>query len=666
MERELETRQETVELDLQDILGVLNKWKIMIVIITLVAILVAGILSFFILPPIYEAQTTLLVVQGEDKKTVSASTDDLESLISDISQLPAMTIKTYVEQVKNPVLLGEVVKKLELETLNYTYSTLEKMVEATSIQDTNLIKVTVQNTDPRLALSIGETLTEEFLDSISKNNQMQMSKSVQLLEEQAALVSTQLEEQRALLREFESRPNSVAYMQQQQEGYMQELTTYRSSYNETKIACRQLETGINELESQLAATSKTLEEGQLNPLYQSLTEKLSTKKLELAERKSQLATTSEYILNLEKKLDSLQIQLTDKRAEADLLYDRVEELEKTNQLLTEKITQTQISQSVSLGDTSLLIISPATVSSDPVKPNKKLNIAIAAVLGLMLAVALSFVLEMLDNRINTRKDVEKYLQLSVLGEIPIFSESNGHLSRQNKNGKKKGKKKLLRVPLITYENSKSPEAEAIKVLRTNLQFVGVDKPMKTILFTSTGPDEGKSLVLANLAVALGQTEKRVLVIDCDLRLPVQHKIFNISNLHGVTNTFAEEGSYRQHVQKTQTEGVDLLAAGPIPPNPSELLGSERFTKLLDELKEEYDYILVDAPPVLAVTDASLLSTKADGVITVVLSGQTQINRAKEAKEQLVRSKAHLVGVILNGVERSKGENYYYYYYRGDE
>lgn len=227
-------------------------------------------------------------------------------------------------------------------------------------------------------------------------------------------------------------------------------------------------------------------------------------------------------------------------------------------------------------------------------------------------------------------------------------------------------KRSLRTPLITFQNAKSPAAEAFKVLRTNLQFLGVDKPIKTILFTSAGPDEGKSLVLANLAVTLAQTGKKVLIIDCDLRLPVQHKIYNTPNLRGITNALAENLSPQPYIQETQVTGVSLLTAGPIPPNPSELLGSERMTSVLTELKDEYDYILIDAPPVLAVTDAILLSAKADGVILVTLAGQTQINRSKEAKEQLVMVKARLLGVVLNGIERPRGEGYYYYYYGSDE
>lgn len=443
MEQEREVQQEAMEIDLQEILRVLGKWKTMIVLITLFGILVAGILSFFILPPVYEAQTTLLVVQGEQKNTASkAQPDNLESMISDISRLPEMTIKTYVEQLKNPVLLGEVIKKLDLTTQNYSYTSLGGMITATSIKDTNLIKVTVQNTDPQLAIAIGDTLTELFLESISKNNQQQMSKSVQFLQEQAAKVSQELVQQRSLLKEYDSRPGSLTYLQQQQDSYMSDLNKYRSSYQEATIAYQQLHTGLGELERQLAQTPQTLVSGQDNPLYLSLKEKIALKTTEMAERDSQMKTTGNYISELEKKLNTLQVEVTDKKGEGELIQGKVAELEKTYQLLTEKITQTQISQSVNLGDTSLLVVSPSTASDSPIKPNKKLNIAIAALLGLIFSVAMAFVLEMLDNKINTKKDVEKYLKLPVLGEIPVFNEADGADKSRGKDYRHGRKKKF--------------------------------------------------------------------------------------------------------------------------------------------------------------------------------------------------------------------------------
>jgi len=216
--------------------------------------------------------------------------------------------------------------------------------------------------------------------------------------------------------------------------------------------------------------------------------------------------------------------------------------------------------------------------------------------------------------------------------------------------------------LVTHYYPRSLESEAFKVLRTNLQFLGMDKPIKTIAFTSTGPEEGKSTVLANLAVAMAQTGKRVLVVDADLRLPVQHKIFTRLNTVGLTNVLVENASLEECIKKTNCEGVYLLSAGPVPPNPAELLDSGRMKCLMKKLAEMFDCVLTDAPPVLVVTDAVLLSRQVDGVIMVAVAGRTRIDRAKTAKESLTRAGARVLGVVLNSVERPREDQYYYYYY----
>jgi capsular exopolysaccharide synthesis family protein len=218
------------------------------------------------------------------------------------------------------------------------------------------------------------------------------------------------------------------------------------------------------------------------------------------------------------------------------------------------------------------------------------------------------------------------------------------------------------MPLITYFNPKSPEAEAFKVLRTNLQFLKVDEQTKTILFTSVGPDEGKSTVLANLAVSLAQVGKKILVLDCDLRRPVQHRIFGVINNKGLTNVLAETDPLEDVIQKTEASGVFILTTGLIPPNPAELLSSDKMQSMLEKLEDMFDIIVIDSPPVLAVTDAVILSSKVNGVILVTLAGRTIIDKAKEAKEKLLNANAMILGVVLNGVERSRDDHYYYYYY----
>lgn len=214
--------------------------------------------------------------------------------------------------------------------------------------------------------------------------------------------------------------------------------------------------------------------------------------------------------------------------------------------------------------------------------------------------------------------------------------------------------------LITFEKPKSPIAEAYRTLRTSLHFSGLDNPYKTIMITSAGPGEGKSTTLANLGVAMAQAGMRVLIIDCDLRKPVQHKIFELLNKKGLTNVLMEHIPVEEAIQATRVNNLYALTCGPIPPNPSELLGSGRMKELIQHLKDRYDKVLIDSPPAVAVTDAAVLSAQVDGVILALRAGVAKINMAKQAKEMIEKANGKIIGTVLYGVKYS-GEDYHYYY-----
>jgi len=215
--------------------------------------------------------------------------------------------------------------------------------------------------------------------------------------------------------------------------------------------------------------------------------------------------------------------------------------------------------------------------------------------------------------------------------------------------------------LIVYEDAKSPIAEAYRTLRTNINFAKMGGELRSILFTSAGPREGKSTTVANTAVALAQTGKRIIVVDCDLRKPVQHKIFGKKN-RGITNYLVEDMPVDGLIQETGIENLLLLPSGPIPPNPSELLGSPRMQELIAYLQSRADMVIIDAPPVIAVTDACVLASKVDGVILTIASGLVRPEMAKHAKELLIKANGHILGVILNRMEIEEEYAYYYYYY----
>lgn len=247
--------------------------------------------------------------------------------------------------------------------------------------------------------------------------------------------------------------------------------------------------------------------------------------------------------------------------------------------------------------------------------------------------------------------------------------------------------------LITTNNPKSPAAEAYKILRTNIQFSNIDKEIKTIVITSSQPDEGKTTIIANYGVALAENNKKVLIIDGDLRKPTLHKLFKLSNSYGLTNILTSRNSrtnttqdsisqlkvkinektinnsdnkvnpIMKAIQATLMKKLFILASGPIPPNPSEILGSKKMEEFLKQVKDQFDIILIDTPPVGVVTDAALLSTIVDGTILVCASGESIKERVKSSKDLLKRVNANILGVVLNKIPVNGNAYYKYHYYQ---
>lgn len=218
-----------------------------------------------------------------------------------------------------------------------------------------------------------------------------------------------------------------------------------------------------------------------------------------------------------------------------------------------------------------------------------------------------------------------------------------------------------RRKLVTALDPKSSISEQYRTIRTNIQFSSVDKEIRSIMVTSSGPAEGKSTTVANLAVVFAQQGKHVLLVDADLRKPTTHYTFNVMNNYGFTSVLTKQLSLKQAVCETEIENLSVLPSGPIPPNPAELLLSKAMERFFEEVYQEYDMILFDSPPVVAVTDAQILANKCDGTILVAYSGKTEKDQLLKAKDLLQSAQGKLLGVVLNHKE-IQGSSYYYYYY----
>jgi capsular exopolysaccharide synthesis family protein len=219
---------------------------------------------------------------------------------------------------------------------------------------------------------------------------------------------------------------------------------------------------------------------------------------------------------------------------------------------------------------------------------------------------------------------------------------------------------MSQTSLVTQTDPRSPVSEAYRTLRTNLEFFSLDEPIRTLVVTSPGAEEGKSTVLANLAVVLAQGGKQVILADCDLRRPTQHTLFGLDNASGLTTMMLNETAQSDPpLRETLIDGLRVLPAGPAPPNPAELLGSRRMKEAIAALLEQADVLLFDAPPVLAVTDALVLAVQTDGVLLVVKAGGTRREHVQRAKEQLERVNARIVGAVLNNAPTDQTLQSYY-------
>jgi succinoglycan biosynthesis transport protein ExoP len=328
----------------------------------------------------------------------------------------------------------------------------------------------------------------------------------------------------------------------------------------------------------------------------------------------------------------------------------------TNRELYKGLLMRMKEAGVSAGITAsnIQIVDPAELPTQPYKPNKRQNLLLAAVVGLFLGVGLAFFFEYLDNTIKTPEDLEQWARLPSFGMVPETS-TNGGRGRL-------GKGVSYPVELITYGHPKSMLSEAYRSIRTSILLSSPEKPPKMIAVTSPNPGEGKTTTVTNTAIALSQTGAQVLIIDADMRKPRVHKIFNHENGTGLSTFLSGHGDLESIIKKSEVPNLFYIPVGPIPPNPSELLGSNLFKKMLETLEARFDHILVDSPPVLGFADAIVLSSSVNGVILTVLGGKTPRWALQRAKEALQQTNTKILGVVINRVDIRRSDYGYYYHY----
>ena len=301
------------------------------------------------------------------------------------------------------------------------------------------------------------------------------------------------------------------------------------------------------------------------------------------------------------------------------------------------------------------VLERAVVPGSPIRPNPIQNLMMGLLMGLGTGIALAFGIEALDNTLKTQADVEQFLGVPVLGLVPVIGGNNEPNEGVGDD--------LRQRDLGVFLDPKSVAAECCRSIRTNILFMSPDRPIRTMVITSPSPQEGKTTTAVNLGVTMAEAGGRVLIIDTDMRRPRLHRSFGVGNQTGISTVIVGKATLEEAIKHTDVPNLDVLPCGPVPPNPSELLHTDRFAAVLADCAKLYDRIVLDSPPTSAVTDPAVLGNLVDGVVLIIKAGETTRDSAMHARRQLTAAKARVVGVIVNAIDFSNPAYGYEYYYR---
>lgn len=694
------------ELTLEDIFHIFRKrfWVFFVTFILTVAFVVIYLIYA---TPIYEASATLKIEPQSQGSITDLFSSQITSSRPDIStEVELIKSRSNIETVVDELNLVSYFKNTNPEiTKNDVISIVSKMISISPVKDTKIVKISVQSPDPILATSIANKLAQvynELLKSLSKN---EYTVKRQFIESQIPKLESELKEAEDNLRKFkeennvfvldeeaknilslmlnyDSQINSYLLQKQENKATIEALNEMLKKVDEKIVSSETITTNpiVNQLKSQLveyrielAGLSNTYSEN--DPKIVELKQKISETEKILKDEVAKIVTSQVQSINpayqelytqliesqykaevYDSIIESLKI-LRDtyqkKMSKLPLLEQKLLELERDIKvkeslytLLLEKLEETKIAEAGVIGTAN--IIDKAIVPEKPVKPNKKLTLAIGGVLGIFLGILLVFVVEYADKSIKDEEEVKRIARGSViLGRVPRFEL-------------KKGQDK---PELIVLNSPTSPQAESIKLVATNINYSITPEP-KVIEITSPGPSEGKTLTAANLAISYAQNGIKTLLLDLDMRKPRVEKVLGLERFNiGIVNHILKDVPVERIIQNYM-ENLDVIPVGPIPPNPSSLLTSKKFVDLFNKLKEQYEKIIIDLPPVLAAADALIISKYTDGLVLVVRAGGTLKHSLKIALENIKTSSANLLGLVINDINE-KSSNYYYYYYYED-
>jgi len=574
--------------------------------------------------------------------------------------------------------------KLDLIPFDDAVEALRKRIQAAEVgRMTSIIRVSYMDNNPILARDVVNALVQAYLEKSVSLKAEEASRTVEFVQDQLKDLRKNLDESEINLQNYKS-SSGVMKLDTEAETLINKIADMEKAKVEAALQKKQFEFALNSL-------TAAMRKGEVyspavmrdDPLVASLAEKLSElevqKKSLLADytanhpavkniqeqinevQKKIHSTYVTKISDLNQQLNTLQSQMAvyEKQmrnlpeAERDLA--RLTRISKVNAdiytFLLQKHEEARIARASTISNID--IVDPAITPTKPVKPNVPKYLLLGLLFGCVIGMALVFFQEYLDDTIKDAEQAKQVLGMPLLGAIP-------HIPAHEPNGQSRDS-----ISLFTKLEPKSSVAEAFRSLRTSLHFSAINKDKKILLITSTFPEEGKSVICANLANIFSQTGARVLIVDCDLRRSSLHEKFRHSKTPGLSEILAGDVTFREALHETGISGLDLITAGTAPPNPAELLGSEQMRQFLLERRKEYDFIILDAPPVMAVTDAPVLTAVVDMTILIIEAMRVPIKVAQHMRELLTSINAPLAGFVMNN-KTEESEAYQYYsgrYYR---
>ncbi|MFZ0826097.1 MAG: polysaccharide biosynthesis tyrosine autokinase [Verrucomicrobiia bacterium] len=665
--------------------------KAIIITVFLITAIVATAVTF-LLPESY-ASTVRIRIEPD-------STADIPGITGTPNYNPydPYFIQTEFEVIQDRVVLGKVIETLNLneawgkkynggDTLKTpeTMEFLKRRMNLVPVRNTKLIEITVYSEDKNEAARIANTIADVYRDYRRKQRTQLTLNGIKVLEDQFKSEEEQIQAEQTnvdnLRKELGINDNDPNSLTPSSTLTSEQLRNYNAMRLDGETRYMKLEKTLTQL--QVLSTEKlrnVLPTVEPDMALSELLTKLHEAEQQYATLTNDYAPADLHITRVQSMLDELNHQVDDRvagimaglenqteseKAALDSLTASLEEAKAKdnaesirgqpyweakrrlgnmvdfNKLLAAKIEATKLD--LDIPKSSIVeITGPAEPGETPVKPNKTLNIILGVIIGLIMGVGLAFFIEYLDTSVKTIDEVERAFQAPVLGVIP-----------QN-------------VGYLVDEGPESPHAEAYRVLRTNILFSRKDEKLNTIVVVSAGAGEGKSMTTVNLATVFAQAGQRILVVDSDLRRPTLHKALHVNNNLGLTNYLLKQNKLEEIIQPTGVAMLDFMASGKLPSTSMSILGSAQMKEMVAELKQRYDFIFFDSPPVLGVSDASVLASEVDMVIQVIQYRRYPQPMSIRAKQLIEKVGGNLIGILLNNINMSQDESYYYYtgYYHG--